>query len=290
MDIVNQILDNENNKNDCIQQLINVEKEIDVDIDEGTLLVSDYNTLNLKAPSKLEPNLEALTRDNVQLLINKIWTLPIKCVEEVILAELPKPKYVLPRSRKLPKPKSLTKWQQFAKDKGIRTKKKGRSKLKWDDLLQKWIPTYGFRNVEAEKQKEWLVECHDDGKPIQDPFVALKASKNEKKAKNELQRLRNLAKARKVKIPKVGFPSSEHFKDSKQLSMGAKIAEVSTASMGQFNEVLKKNVKKTKGKKVTKKKKSGQLKELGTKNKKKPKAGKGNRDFRKKVGGRKRRQ
>jgi regulator of ribosome biosynthesis len=223
MDVVNKILEDENNKNDHIQQLVNVEKEIDVDIDEGTLLVSDYNTLNLKTKSKIETNLEALTRDNVQLLINKVWSLPIKCVEEVILAELPKPKYVLPRSRTLPKPKSLTKWQQFAKDKGITTKKKGRSKLKWDDLLQKWIPTYGYRNAEAEKQKEWLVECQDDGKPIQDPFAAFKASKNEKKAKNELQRLRNLAKAKKVKIPKVGLPSSEHFKDSKQLSMGLKV-------------------------------------------------------------------
>lgn len=47
--------------------------------------------------------------------------------------------------------------------------------------------------------------------------------KTEKKAKNELQRLRNLAKAKKIKIPKVGLPSTEHFKDSKQLSVGAKV-------------------------------------------------------------------
>jgi len=80
--------------------------------------------------------LKSLTRDNVQLLINKIWELPVKRVHETIVAELPKPEYVLPRSRVIPKPKSLTKWEQFAKEKGIQTKKKGKSKLKWDEELK----------------------------------------------------------------------------------------------------------------------------------------------------------
>lgn len=72
----------------------------------------------------------------MQLLINKIWELPVERVDEAIVATLPKPEYVLPRSRVIPKPKPLTKWQQFAKEKGIRTKKKGRSKLKWDEVLK----------------------------------------------------------------------------------------------------------------------------------------------------------
>lgn len=197
--------------------------EVDVEIDEGMLLISDYKPLSLKINKNLEPTLQNLTTNNTQLLINKIWTHPTKCEEEVIVVELPKPKYVLPRSRKLPKPKTLTKWQQFAKEKGIHSKKKGRSKLKWDDLLQKWTPAYGFKKAQADKQKEWLVECKADGKPVEDPIAALKTSKSEKKAKNELQRLRNLAKAKKVKIPKVGLPSTEHYKDAKQLSVGAKV-------------------------------------------------------------------
>lgn len=77
-----------------------------------------------------------LTRDNVQLLINAIWELPTERIEEAIVAKLPKPKYLLPRSRVVPKPKALTKWQQFAKEKGIRSKKKGKAKLKWDDELK----------------------------------------------------------------------------------------------------------------------------------------------------------
>lgn len=57
-------------------------------------------------------------------------------VDEAIVAKLPKPEYVLPRSRAIPKPKPLTKWQQFAKEKGIQSKKKGKSKLKWDEELK----------------------------------------------------------------------------------------------------------------------------------------------------------
>ncbi|XP_014207491.1 ribosome biogenesis regulatory protein homolog [Copidosoma floridanum] len=267
------------------------EKEIEVEIDEGTLLLSDYNALDLKTDK--ESNLQATTRDNVQLLVNKVWSLPTKCVEEVIVAELPKPNYLLPRARKLPKPKPLTKWQQFAKEKGIRTKKKGRSKLKWDEQLQKWIPNFGFKRAQADKQKEWLIECGEDGTPREDPREALKTAKKEKVAKNELQRLRNLAKKKNIKVPKVGLPSTEHFRDAKQLDVGAKVADVSTASMGRFNENPKKDaLRKTKGGKVSKKKKkkSGQMKESTPKTSKKPKAGKGNRDFRRKVGGRKRRK
>lgn len=80
--------------------------------------------------------MQSVTRDNVQLLINRIWTLPTERIDEAIVAKLPKPSFVLPRGRKVPKPRALTKWQQFAKEKGIRSKKKGRSKLKWDDELR----------------------------------------------------------------------------------------------------------------------------------------------------------
>lgn len=86
--------------------------------------------------SQTEQYLKSLTRDNVQIIINKIWELPIERVDEVIVAKLPKQKFVLPRARQIPKPKPLTKWQQFAKEKGIKTKRKGKSKLKWDEELQ----------------------------------------------------------------------------------------------------------------------------------------------------------
>lgn len=86
--------------------------------------------------SQPEEYLKSLTRDNVQILINKIWELPTERIDEVIVAKLPKQEFILPRSRQVPKPKPLTKWQQFAKEKGIKSKQKSKSKLKWDEELQ----------------------------------------------------------------------------------------------------------------------------------------------------------
>lgn len=103
----------------------------------------------------------------------------------------------------VPKPKPLTKWQQFAKGKGIEKKKK--NKLTWDDQLKKWIPTYGFKKVRAEKDKNWVIEVPHNADPLEDQFAKIMEARGERIAKNELQRLRNIAKARKVKVPRMGM-------------------------------------------------------------------------------------
>lgn len=74
-----------------------------------------------------------MTRDNVQLLLNEVWELPTERVEETVVAKLPTPKYRLPRARKIPEPKPLTKWQKFAQEKGI--KKQKRDKKVYDQEL-----------------------------------------------------------------------------------------------------------------------------------------------------------
>lgn len=148
-----------------------------------------------------------LTRDNTQLLLNQIWELPTERVEEAIVVKLPPARTVLPRMKPVPRPKPLTKWQQFAKDKGIQKKKK--SKLSWDDQLKKWVPLYGFKRVKAQMEKDWLLEVPQNADSMEDQFAKRIESKSEKVAKNELQRLRNIARARKVKVPKVGITNPE---------------------------------------------------------------------------------
>ncbi|XP_012284034.1 ribosome biogenesis regulatory protein homolog [Orussus abietinus] len=236
MDIVNSVLNNENPG-----QSTTVHKEIDAEIDEGTLLISDYSPFDSKR-FRSQPNeyLKDLTRDNVQLLINKIWTLPTERQEETIVVKLPSPKFILPRARRVPKPKPLTKWQQFAKEKGIRSGKKDKTKVKWDEELRKWIPSFGYQRVKAAEQKEWLVELGANQSSTEDPFATANAAKKERQAKNELQRLRNIARAKNVKLPKVGLPSTEHFRDSRQVASAVTVARVSTASVGKFQRRLPK--------------------------------------------------
>lgn len=75
-----------------------------------------------------------LARDNTQLLINKIWELPFEKVDDVTVVKLPKQSYILPREKPLPKPRQLSKWEMFAKEKGLQKKKK--AKVTWDDILK----------------------------------------------------------------------------------------------------------------------------------------------------------
>ncbi|XP_020285726.1 ribosome biogenesis regulatory protein homolog [Pseudomyrmex gracilis] len=239
MDIVKAILED---KQDDPSKSTTVDKNVQLDIDVGTLLASDYDALQMK-PLKEKPNsyLKDLTRDNVQLLINKIWELPIERVDEAVVATLPKPEYVLPRSRTIPKPKPLTKWQQFAKTKGILLKKNKKPKVKWDNELKKWVPTYGYKRAKAEEQKDWLVEVNNKTDPSEDPFSKAKKDKQERQSKNELQRLRNIARSKNVKLPQVGLPTQEHFLGrSEELSKAVTVARMSTASLGKFQSRLPK--------------------------------------------------
>lgn len=119
-----------------------------------------------------------------------------------MVVKLPKPTYTLPRSQRVPKPRPLTKWEEFAKLKGIQKKKK--SKLSWDEQLQKWIPLHGYRRADAIKTKDWLLEVPQNADPMEDQFAKKAELKSERVAKNEMQRLRNIAKSKNLKVPRMG--------------------------------------------------------------------------------------
>ncbi|CAG9839647.1 unnamed protein product [Diabrotica balteata] len=215
-----------------------VNKLIDLNYDLGTLLAEDTNEFdtNLLRRQK-EDYLLKLARDNTQLLLNQIWDLPTERVEEAIVVKLPLQKTLLPRMKPIPKPRALTKWEQFAKAKGIQKKKK--SKLSWDEQLKKWVPLYGFKRAQAEKEKDWVIEVPANADPMEDQFQKKVQAKGERVAKNELQRLRNIAKARKIKIPRVGVTNPE-VSTAKDLQAAVTIAKASTASLGKFQRELPK--------------------------------------------------
>lgn len=89
--------------------------------------------------SDQEAYLTSETRNNVQLLINKLFELPMKNEDGYMYVDLPEPRYNLPREKPLPAPKPLTKWQKFAIEKGI--KKTPKPKATWDDILQVFYTT-----------------------------------------------------------------------------------------------------------------------------------------------------
>ena len=226
-----------------------VEKPLPLEMDLGNMLAIDNNQMDSDQLGKPD-FLLSLARDNTQLLLNSIWDLDTERVEDAVTAKFPPPSYVLPREKPVPKPKPMTKWEKYAKEKGIEKKKK-KDRLVWDDVVQKWIPQFGYKKVQAEADKNWAIPVKHNHDPNEDPYEKLAEDKREKVAKNELQRLRNLARAKNVSVPSVGVAPSSKDSQAKSLSQSedlkkaADIAKSSTASLGKFQENLHKKLEKT---------------------------------------------
>uniref|UniRef100_T1IH02 Ribosome biogenesis regulatory protein n=1 Tax=Strigamia maritima TaxID=126957 RepID=T1IH02_STRMM len=226
---------------------INVEKELELEYDLGHLLATDPNTHDLKKFNENKDEyLKSLTRDNVQLLINQLWKLPVERREEVIVALLPASKTRLPREKPIPKERPPTKWEEYSQKKGIQNRKK--SKLVWDEKLKEWKPRWGYNRVDDEK-KDWVLEVPQNADPFEDQFAKRKKAKQERVAKNEFQRLRNIARAKKIPVAGVGVgPTDNPSRD--QMAKARNLARVATASVGKFTQVLpKEKVDKRLGKK-----------------------------------------
>jgi len=224
-----------------------VSKPLELELDLGNMAASDPNQLEAEVTEEM---LVSLARDNTQLLLNAIWSLDTERVEEVLVAKFPPPSTLLPREKPVPKPKPMTKWEKYAKEKGIEKKKK-KDRLVWDDVVQKWVPQFGYKKVKVEQEKNWMMEVKGGAPDEEDPYEKEAEAKREKIAKNELQRLRNLAKARKVNVPTAGvLPTTQKTEvkgvtQSEDLRKAAEIVKTSTASLGKFQEDLSKKLEKS---------------------------------------------
>lgn len=190
---------------------VTVDKPIPNTYDLGNLATFDPNPLdNEKLLSKdesiKEDHLQSVTRDNVQLLINQILSLPVKTTTEthgsstgqnstMTLIQLPEPTTILPREKPIPKAKPLTKWQQFAARKGIKPKAKD-GKMVYDEDTGEWVPKWGYKGRNKLIDDQWLVEVDDKLKNTEDELIdprTLKRAERKKLIKkNELQHKRNL--------------------------------------------------------------------------------------------------
>ena len=166
-------------------------------VDLGHLLAFDPRPVD---SIELKKSADSFIRDSctysTQLIINKLFRLPQERVDDTIVVKLPKPLTVVPREKPLPKKRPPTKWEQYAKLKGITKTKKSRKV--WDEVAKEWRPVWGM-NAKSDKTKQWLIEIGKNEDPNQDFFAKRTTEKNERVAKNELQRLRNIARNTKKK-------------------------------------------------------------------------------------------
>lgn len=240
-DLVQSILNSAKEKEEKALKTTQVSKEVPLTYDLGHLSVYDSNLIDSQR-SRRDVNtfLHETSRDNAQLFINELWSQETMKVDGYVIAKLPKPMVKLPRAKPIPKPKPPTKWEAFALKKGIQKRKK--DKLVFDEATGEWRPRFGYRSAANQNADDWVVE----DKPGVDPEELLNSSrvaKRERAAKNEYQRLRNIARATGTKVAnnaasvapaEAVLPGDKPSKVA--LEQAASLAKLSTASIGKFQE------------------------------------------------------
>lgn len=139
---------------------ITVQKPIPYTFDLGNLVCNDTNPL--PASTKItESDITAAARDCAQVLLNQLLsTCPIARADDSVALTLPAPSTPLPREKPVPADKPLTKWQEFAKKKGIKAKAKD-TNLVYDEEKGEWVPKWGYKGKNKEGENDWLVEVDE---------------------------------------------------------------------------------------------------------------------------------
>lgn len=141
-----------------------VKKLIPVTVDLGNVALFDINPFDdarmTATREQREEYLAELARDNAQLLFNGLHALPTESEGDFgRLVRLPKATTVIPREKPVPVDKAPTRWDLFAKAKGITREK--RSKKVYDEARGEWLYRYGSRSAKNDSLADWCEEIKD---------------------------------------------------------------------------------------------------------------------------------
>ncbi|KAJ1894311.1 Rhodanese- sulfurtransferase [Kickxella alabastrina] len=236
---VSGILEEHKNKFKPIQ----VDRLIPTEFDLGLLACFDMNMLDdnrLRAGQQSRDRyLKELSREGAQQMINELFGLPTTVDEDSVYATLPKTTTVLPREKPIPKEKPPTRWEKFAKIKGIQ-KRKSTGKV-FDEDQGEWRRKYGYKGVNNDDQKPWLIEVPGKADQYQDQY---QVRRDEKKARIEKNTRRNQRNVEENVAVEKGMKPHEMRK--RELQKALVLSKQSTASLGKFDTKLK-GEPKTKG-------------------------------------------
>lgn len=104
---------------------------------------------------------------------------------------LPKTKILFPRFQKFEIDRSQTKWEKFAKEKGIQKLKK-RSKLVWSHEAKDWVPRWGHGSAKHIKDEVDVIrEVKKNANPYEDPFMTTANEKKMRRGKQQVREIQN---------------------------------------------------------------------------------------------------
>ena len=164
-----------------------------ITIDYGHLLLTDSSPLEKITESKILKTLKSnyinFTNGLFQILKNQIGEDDEnrdydKEKDEIIL---PKKILTLPRSLPIPKPKQMTKWEKYKKEKGIIQRKRGR--MVYSEIAKDWVPRWGKGSIKKiENEANWALEEKEYGI---NPFDKKNQEKNLIKQKQKMREIKN---------------------------------------------------------------------------------------------------
>ncbi|PON88975.1 Ribosomal biogenesis regulatory protein [Trema orientale] len=219
-------------------------------IDLGNLMAFDpYHHFPSLPSSREELVKECLKRGTelVQAIADTLFNLPSTEDVDGPLVKLPPPVTRLPREKHLPRPKPPTKWEIFAKAKGIKNRKK--DKVAYDEQTGTWKRRYGYDHANDEENVP-IIDAKMTDEPGEDPFAKKRKDKKKQVEKQEKNRLQNLKQAAKVgalpshvqlaatALPITGSQAVPKKVTKEELGNVAGMAATSTASGGKFDKKL----------------------------------------------------
>ena len=125
------------------------------------------------------------TAEACNSLVSQLFALPVEKRSDLgVLVTLPKqtPLITLPRELPAPKPKPATKWEEFAKARGI-TKDGKRDGKVFDEATGEWRYRRGPNKVTSELDYP-IIEVKKNDDPMEDPWERLRAEKKQRVQKN----------------------------------------------------------------------------------------------------------
>ena len=117
------------------------------------------------------------------------------------MAVLPKESTRIPREKRIPEVKEDTKWEKFAKEKGIKKQKKER--MVWDEVRQEFAPRWGYKRADGGVEDLAVIEIKQGQDPYADPYAEARKEKTANRNKNLSQQIRNSGGIKNKRQPKM---------------------------------------------------------------------------------------
>jgi len=166
---------------------VTVTRDTPYTFDLGNLVANDLNPVPRVAEEDLEQHLSANARDAAQALINQLLnTCEVRSTTDGVHLILPTPNIPLPREKSIPAEKAPTKWELFAKKKGIKGKTR-EGKMVYDEASGEWVPKWGYKGKNKDGDTEWLIEV-DTQKETATGEIENKRAENRRERKERVRR------------------------------------------------------------------------------------------------------